>query len=295
MDPGARVYSGLLNAFMLYLGKLDPALSPQALTASLKLLDDAGVRYRLDEGVLTVTDSKASARKAMYEALLAYASAFEQTLGVGRTWGVLKTATLKALQGSREDIRGLGLEVPVVKYDMECMLLETLFGFKPSDFRRRKWIKGAVLVTNHRLVLPSEGGYEEVPLQTIATLNREIYVGYSPEVARGSIRAIDYQADTAGMSCAIILARDEVLGEFRRIVSMLRAEYRRLAQRECRVLLALNGDIPLNQLARACGMSQGDVEAAMRRLVELRYAEPRGRLTSYGINAAVELQERAVK
>jgi hypothetical protein len=292
MDSGARVYADLLNSFTLYLSKADPALSQIALTQSLKALDESGIKYRLEGGALTVMDADRQGRNPLYDTILAYTLIFEREHGINKTWNSLKTLTLKTLQGNRQVIRDLDLEVPVVKYEMEYMLLETLFGFKPSDFRKRRWYKGGVLVTNHHLVFPKEVNQEAVPLSSIASLCREIYVGYSSEIARGSIRAIDYQGRVAGMSCAIILAKDELLGEFRKVVSILRTEYMRLSQNEVKVILALNRETQVGELPTACGLSPQDVDNAMNRLKELGYAGKGGRLTSYGINAVAMLEER---
>jgi len=291
MDSGARVYASLLNGITLHLSKLDPKLNQTALKEGLTALDKAGVRYSTDGGVLTVTDAGEQSRKALYDFALAYVSAFEGEHGVNETWSQLKSLTLKTLQNFRDDVRRLNLEIPIVKYVMGCVLLENLFGFKSSDFRNRRWIEGPVLVTNHSLVFPKEKGEEVVPLQIIATVCREIYVGYSAKVTKGVIRAIDYQVKAAGMSCVVVLAREEVMGEFRKVVSMLRAEQRRLGQGEARVLLALNKDTPLDQLAKASGLSQAEADDALRRLFELKYTDKGGHLTSYGINAAVELRE----
>jgi hypothetical protein len=242
--------------------------------------------------VLTIVDADESNKGALYDIILTYTSVCEEKYGVNETWDPLKYVILKVFQGFKDEIRELGIEIPVARYEMEYMLLDTLFGLKSSDFRKRRWIKGSVLVTNHNLIFPKEVRDEVIPLQAIATVCREIYVGYSAELARGMIRAIDYQVKATGMSCAVILAKDDLMNEFMKVTSILRAEYRRLSQNEAKILLALYDGAPIDQVYKRCSIDQQEVDKAFRRLVELNYSDYVGHLTSYGINAAVETTSR---
>lgn len=291
MDKASRVYSSLLAGETAYLAKVNPQLAAKTLEEKAEALKKAGVQYTV-EGGLKITEAPENSGELLYQTILDLAAPYEKQYGVNKLWNPLKTVIVKVFQKNRDVVRETGMEVPVAKYEIEYMILETLFGFQGTDFRKKRWINGAVLVTNHEIVLPEDGGAEHIPLQAVATVGREIYVGYEHEMTKGIVRAIDYQVKESGMSCAVLLAKGELMKEFMKVASVMRAEYRRLNPTEERILLALYDETPVEQLAGKTGVKGVDVTAAFKRLMELRYTDGKGHLTSYGINASMELKQR---
>ena len=138
-------------------------------------------------------------------------------------------------------------------------------------------------------LLQTEDGFEELLYPYMATVDREIYLGYASEIIRGEIRAIDYQIKTTGMSCIVVLAKKETMRDFMKVVSVMRGEYRRLNQIEKSALISLHNGTDPKELPKALDISQQDAEKALKRIILIGYTNEKGHLTSYGINAAAEI------
>jgi helix-turn-helix protein len=112
-------------------------------------------------------------------------------------------------------------------------------------------------------------------------------------VTRGIIRAIDYQITATGMSSIIILAKKEVMKDLMRVITIARTEYRRLDQPEANVLIAMYNGVKTEDIPKALSMQTDDANKCIRRLMRIGYSDPKGHLTSYGINAVIELMRTA--
>ena len=289
MEPGARIYASILQATTAHLNRVNPKLTKEALEYNIKTLDSEHIAYTLENGILTITDAQEKHRPILYYAIMSLAEAFERQYGVSETWMPLKQSILKVMQGCRDEIRDLALEVPIARYRVEYTILDSLFGYNATDFRSRKWKTEPVTVTTQKVTFQKDDGFEELPYPSIATVDREIYIGYSSESIRGEIRAIDYQIKATGMSCIVVLAKKETMRDFMRVISVMRGEFRRLSQTERGVLIALYNSTDTKELAKFLNISQKDAENALKRITWIGYADEKGHLTSYGINAAIEI------
>jgi len=291
MDLGARIYATALVNVASHLGRINQSLAEATLKDGVKFLEYVGVKYELTGSALTIKDASEKGRRAMYELILYITAPFERQYGVNEVWGTLKVTIVKAVQGFRDEIRELNIEVPIARYRIQYSILDSLFGFNPSDFRVRKWMDNPILITNQRLVFIRPDGEENIPFSAVATVDREIYIGYSSEVARGVIRSIDYQIRPTGISSVILLAKKNTMNDFMKAVSVLRAENMRLTTAESKVLIALYNNTPPSDLANTVGISQEESVKAFKRLQSMAYVDSRGHLTSYGINKSMEIMQ----
>jgi hypothetical protein len=284
-DPAVRIYTDLLNNIAPTLAHIDQKTAAGALTAECQKLAASGVVCSFEGGKLSLVEAGEGARKALYDAIMSFAVTFEGQYGVDRTWAVLRNTIIRFLQGCRDEVRTYGVEIPISRYSMKYKLLETLFTKSAVDLRGARDLYKPVTVTNQRLIFAKEGGVENVPLQSLVTLDREVYVGAITRDMNYVVRAIDYQTHSSGfLSCAILVAGREVMEDFMRTASVLRAEARRLSLTETKVLIALYNGVNVAQLNSAMGRE--GVEECLKRLVELGCSDQGGHLTAYGINAA---------
>ncbi|MFH0861509.1 MAG: hypothetical protein V1875_00630 [Candidatus Altiarchaeota archaeon] len=288
MEPGASIYAVMLAAATAHLSRVNPKLTKAALDWNTKTLDSEGVKYAVENGTLRITDAEEKHRPIIYYTLMSVAEAFENQYGVNETWTPLKQTILKVMQGCRDQIRDMALEVPIARYNLQYAILDDLFGFNTTEFRMRKIDPNTVTVTSQKVSFKKADGQEEIPYPAIATVDREIYIGYSPESIRGESRAIDYQIKASGMSCIIIVAKKETMRDFMRVVSVMRGEYRRLNPIETRILISLYNSTDKREIAKSLNIAQSDAEKALNRIILIGYADQKGHLTAYGINTAIE-------
>jgi hypothetical protein len=293
MDRGAEIYASLINNITAHFARINPRLAQMTLDETVKWLNMAGVKTALDRGALTITKAEEKDRKTIYDALLMYVEIFERQYGVNEVWIPLKIVIVRYLQGLRDEVRMLGLEIPLGRYSIDYSLLDNLFGFNASDFRVRKWTKDPITVTNQRLIFRKSDAVEAIPLSSVATVDREIYIGYSSEQAKGVIRAIDYQTRATGMSCIVLLAPKNIMADFMRLVTIMRGEYKRLADEEAKVLIAVYNGTASGEIARALGLASEAANKAFRRLQDVGYVDDAGHITAYGINASMEILQSA--
>jgi len=289
MDQGAGIYVNLLNSIISHTGRVNPRLSILALNEKAKVLAEAGVGYSIENGFLSMTNAGEQNRSALLDLILAYAGVFEAQYGVNETWMPLKTAVMQNIKTLLDDIRSLELEIPISKYAIEYIIYENLFGFTICEFRGRRWNNGTALVTTRNIVLEWEGNKLTIPFSHVATVDREIYLGYTPETIRGICRAIDYQVKEAGMSCAVFLGTRNLIEDFMKAVSIGRAQERRLSKTENAAIIALYNNTPPKDLPRVLNLKEGDAAKCFLRLIQMGYADQAGHPTSYGINLAVQL------
>jgi len=291
MESGTGVYASILNGLTAHAARSNPQLAVEALRSGIRTLDRAGVKYRLDGATLYVNDDSDASRKAMYELILSYSQALEEAHGVNETWKELKIVMAKVLGSSRDAIREYDIEIPVFRCSAEYQTLDTLFGFNSGDFRTRGWFSDPILITNKKVVFPKGGNPIEVPFNAIATIGREVYVGYVTDVRKGIVRAIDYQIREGGMSCAVIVAKEELMKDLMDIIRIIRADYRRLSLNEVKALVELYGGTSPAMLSEKTGLAPTEALLAFRRLRQLNYCDNTGHFTSYGINAYIEVMQ----
>ncbi|MFH1055417.1 MAG: hypothetical protein V1744_04915 [Candidatus Altiarchaeota archaeon] len=292
MDAGANIYEKLINGINVYLLRVNAQLATKALNEKLTKLGSAGVKYKLEGNLLVITEASEGSREALYEAIIDYISVFEVHYGVDALWAQLKLVILKALQNFRVSVRELRIEVPISKYVVEYIVMNTVFGVDATsflDFRKRTWLKDPILLTNQRLIVPKGEELRNIPLHDVTTVGREVYVGYGMDTARGIVRIIDYHNREYGMSCIVVLAKDELSKEFLNALRLMRDEYKKLNEVESKVLVAIYNGVPSSGLAGYCCISQGDAEKAFNRMLQLNYSDSAGHITSYGINVSAAL------
>jgi len=288
MDPGIQVYHDLITNVLKVLQKVEPKLCVLGMQQAAKTLDTNKIPYKLEGKLISITDGSDKHYKILFGVVLELVEKYEQRYGYNEIWLMLKVPVVKTLMAHREAIKKTGLELPVGRFQIDYVILETLFGFKGADFRSRKWFNDIVLVTNKKIVFPKNGSWENITYTQIATIGRQIYVGYSGHAAKGVIRAIDYVAGRAGMSCVIVEAKKDMMADFLKIATVMRAEYRRLNELEAKVLVALYDGTMVENLPQKCGISHDEARQVAQKLLDLKYADEKGHITSYGLNAAIQ-------
>jgi hypothetical protein len=288
MDPGARIYASLLNSAAAQLSRLNPKLSETSLAGRAEKLRTWGVKYSCDGKTLTVLEAGEISRGAFHETYLEYVAVFESAYGVNEIWSFLKPAAIKALQPCLEEVRELKLGVPIAKYALDYVIFDNIF--RSSDqFNYRSLFPGTVLITTRELTFQGRGGPTAIPLSSVVTVDREVYMGYGAGAAQGVIRALDYQVKATGLSCAVFMARKELMADFMRVVSIARNEERRLSRNEGNVLIALYNGVPRGDIPEGLGIGADKVGQALARIQESGLAEASGRLTATGINTAIQI------
>jgi hypothetical protein len=279
-----EIYVKVIDSITLCLARMNPKMASEALAKSSSVLDSGGVEYGVEGGRLIVRKSPVECHKAFYEMIIDYLSGFEARYGVNKVWKVIKTVIVKAIVDVRDFVRHLNMELPVSRYQMDHNVSDTLFGVSPSDFRHKSWSDNPVTLTNKRLIVPRPDSMQDIPLQKIGTIGREVYVGYTREAGKGIMRAVDFQAGSGGVSCAIFVAHKDLMDDFLNTLKVLRAEQRRLDADEAMMLERIYKDGGWGGISRKSGMSDAAVESAFSRLLDLGYVDSRGHITSAGIN-----------
>jgi hypothetical protein len=291
MDSPLKTISELANDVVKYLYMTDPTLALTAVKSSTPILDKAGFKYSIMQGVLFKKVSSGNPQ-FMMDYLLSCTSPFEEKFGVNKLWASLRGVTIKFYQKNREVLKEGMIEVPITKYVIEHAVFNTLFGFQSTDFRKRKWIKDPILVTNHKLNIPSLDGMVDVPYQEIATIGRQIYVGYDSEAIHGVVRAIDYQRTPDNMSCIVLLGETRILEEFQKVLAVMKTEYRKLSKLEEEILSLLAEYVQPEKIPSLCVCGKEDSDKAVERLKTLSYIDDGLKLTSYGINLYTQIKQR---
>jgi hypothetical protein len=291
MDDSAGVYAAIINGLAAYFKRVNLELATTSLREKLKLLDSSAIKYQVqygqDQETLTVLEADEHSRPAFYSLILELILAFERQYGVDEVWSHVRVITSRAFQSFKDLIRDVEMEVPIVKYRMDYRLELGMF-----DFNRKDWVREYILVTNRNLVFYSPSEVRAVPLDAVAIVGREFYSGFSgsnSETPGSQVRAIDYKADYPFFSCAVVSAKDDVMKDFLNTVKIMRAEVRRLNDREERALIAVYNNIPPKSLASKLELSEGQADEAFKRVVNLGYADLRGHITPYGITVAAEI------
>jgi len=222
----------------------------------------------------------------MYRSLLAYANPFEEEYGINNTWSPMRRVIINLIQGIRDSIRELSIEVPIARYDLTHTIYNNLVEFNSKGFRKVKWTEMPVTITNKRLIFGQKGKPFDVPLNSIATVGREIYMVYTGSINKGILKAIDFKLRETGMSCAVAVAKEDIMEDFIRTVKVMRNEWRKLSPIEARILTAIYHDANPGDLAKVAKCEKEMAELGYQRLLELRYIDETGRITSFGINTA---------
>ncbi|MBD3388474.1 MAG: hypothetical protein GF416_05330 [Candidatus Altiarchaeales archaeon] len=288
MDPGSGVYAYLLNKVTGYFSEVNGSLAEKALQDSRGILDEAKVKYTIDKGLITITESEEKHINALYDFTLSVAEVFESKYGVNEVWGKLKKVMVSVLVDNKTEVKEYSVELPIAKYRIRYMRQDNVVGFSTAKIMDKdRWLDGQVLVTNHRMVFQETKTDYEVPLSAIATIGREIYLkGVSSRELGGVIRMIDFRMKPELLSCALFLAEKEFMREFMRVVSIARGEYARLNDVETRVLLALYREVPAKELPMICNIGEWEAKKSFERILDLGFVDKGGHLTSYGINTA---------
>ncbi len=292
METAEEIYSEILTSVSRHLHMVNPNLAAASYRVFEKKLEKYGVVYTNDPQGIRITHLPPESKKIMYNAIISFVAPFEDKYGINETWVGLRTDVINILTCIRQPLRLLDIEVPISAYTMMYAFFENLIAVNASGFRKIKWYDGVVTVTNHRLLFQDKESLNEIPLQTIATIGREIYLVYTGTTAKGIIKAIDFKDDTkVSMSCALVLAKQEAMRDFVNTSRVMRAEHRRLSMAETRVVVALYNEAMLKELGQVCKVGPSQAKEAYDRLLKLKYIDERGHLTSYGINAAIEVLE----
>lgn len=293
MDKCTDIYSQIISVTTDHLRKKNPDLLESTLKKVLKKLDKQGISYKTKDARICITRVPDDDNRLLYNTTLSLVAPFEEKYGISETWRELRNHIILAIKNVRQPIRMLNVEVPISAYLMTYAHFENLIAVNASGFRKISWINGVATVTNHRILFQDGKNLDEIPLQSIATIGREIYLVYTGKTAKGIIKAIDYKnAERVGMSCSLVLARQDVMGDFVNTSRVMRQEYRRLNLSESRVIVALYNEAMTRELGQVCKVSDNQVSTAFNRLLKLKYIDKKGHLTALGINAAIEVLER---
>ncbi|MBU0762807.1 MAG: hypothetical protein KKD39_07250 [Candidatus Altiarchaeota archaeon] len=293
MDTPESIYSQILTSVSRHIHMVNPGLAQRTFAHFLKKLDAGGIKYKASQDKIEVLSLPQDSRKTLYNAIVALVEPFESKYGINETWVGLRSDLISIVAGIRQPLRLLDIEVPLSAYKMLYAFFDNLIAVNASGFRRIKWYEGVVTVTNHRILFQDGKEVKEIPLQTIATVGREIYLVYTGTTAKGIIKAIDYRVESrVGMSCALVLAKEDWMRDFVNTARIMRAEHRRLSIAEARVVVALYNEAGINELGQVCKVDTERAREAFNRLLKLKYINEKGHLTSHGINAAMEVLER---
>ena len=289
LDVAAGIYAKVFNAQVDALRKIDRNLALISVKNNLVFLDNAGVKYREVPDGIEVFAAEENSRTAFYHLMIAVTEDFEGKFGINGVWNNIRAKIIGEYQQMQNQIREFGIEIPIARYNMTYTIQHNLIEFNANRFKQLDWYDGISTVTNKRIIFERMGKKDSIPLSMIATVGRELYYVVSSVRDKGIMRVMDFKPEGQGTGSIVMVCIENVMKDYINTVKVMRNEWKRLSGPERAVLSALYNDTEMESLPQVCRLRPEQVDYALKRFVELKYTDVRGRLISYGINIAEKI------
>jgi hypothetical protein len=255
------------------LSKLDAELARRAMNDAENFLEVGGARGGFDWGDI-------SGIVGYFRALV---GPFETKMGVNKFWGNFRKLTLQYYLSKRDSIIRSRADIPLMEWGLKAYKIPRAYvSIGVPEGGSIQWADAVFTLHTKGVTVTWGDNNLEIPLAYTVAVGREIYLRLSLDNPP-SVKAIDYGGRGA-MSTLLVGGSPEAVTDLMKHIWFILKELRRLGDLEAEVLRLLGDMRSLEFIYSKVNANHEAINAALKRLRDLRYIDEFNVITADGLN-----------